>query len=53
MKSFIDKLQKKYEVLEKHFDADQKVNHSMNKFLYEYEVNSVLAYSMETNEKLT
>jgi hypothetical protein len=50
MKTFIERLELKYEKLEKHFDHDLKINASMNQFLYEYEVNSIIAYSQEKSE---
>ena len=38
--------------MEKHFDEDLKINTSMNQYLYEYEVNSILAYSFDDNKSL-
>jgi ribosome-associated translation inhibitor RaiA len=45
MKGFLRKLEEKLERMEKHFDDDVKLNTSLNKQLFEYEVNTVATYS--------
>lgn len=44
MKTFLARLEDKIASMEKHFDDDARRNASLNKFLYEYEVNSQVTY---------
>jgi hypothetical protein len=52
MRLFLIKLYDKIKILEKHFDDDQKRTAALNDFFYEYEVNSYLTYTTETNDQL-
>ena len=40
----------KIKVLEKQYDDDQKRTAALNEFFYEYEINSYLTYTTETND---
>jgi hypothetical protein len=52
MRAFLIKLLDKIKILEKHFDEDQKRTAALNEFFYEYEFNSYLTYTTETNDQL-
>lgn len=52
MSAFLVKLLEEVEKREKKFEEDVVKNASLNKFLYEYEINSVQSYSPHTNAYL-
>ena len=50
MRSFLQKMLTKIKDLEKQYDYDKKRTAALNEFFYEYEINSYLTYTTETND---